>query len=54
VNTTEKWVHNIVGQIEKQVEVIRLFIIDDETIFLENALFKIESSLLLTKTKFKI
>jgi acetolactate synthase-1/3 small subunit len=44
VNTTEKWVHNIVGQIE-QVEVIKAFImLDDETIFLENALFKIESS----------
>jgi acetolactate synthase-1/3 small subunit len=47
VNTTEKWVFNIVGQIEKQVEVIKAFYhIDDETIFLENALFKIESSLL--------
>ena len=42
VNTTEKWVHNIVGQIEKQVEVIKAFYhVDDETIFLENALFKI-------------
>jgi acetolactate synthase-1/3 small subunit len=47
VNTTEKWVQNIVGQIEKQVEVIKAFYhVDDETIFLENALFKIESSLL--------
>jgi acetolactate synthase-1/3 small subunit len=36
-----------VGQIEKQVEVIKAFYhIDDETIFLENALFKIESCLL--------
>ena len=25
VNTTEKWVHNIVGQIEKQIEVIKAF-----------------------------
>ena len=47
VNTTEKWVQNIVGQIEKQIEVIKAFYhIDEETIFLENALFKIESSLL--------
>lgn len=47
VNTTEKWVHNIVGQIEKQIEVIKAFYhVDDETIFLENALFKIESNLL--------
>ena len=47
VNTTEKWVHNIVGQIEKQIEVIKAFYhIDEETIFLESAIFKIESSLL--------
>ena len=47
VNTTEKWVQNIVGQIEKQIEVIKAFYhIDEETIFLESALFKIESSLL--------
>ncbi|MCG9792945.1 acetolactate synthase small subunit [Flavobacterium algicola] len=47
VDTTEKWVKNIVGQIEKQIEVIKAFYHeDDETIFLENALFKIESGLL--------
>ncbi|KDN53855.1 acetohydroxyacid synthase small subunit [Flavobacterium seoulense] len=47
VDTTEKWVQNIVGQIEKQVEVIKAFYhIDEETIFLESALFKINSSLL--------
>jgi acetolactate synthase-1/3 small subunit len=40
-------VQNIVGQIEKQIEVIKAFYhVDEETIFLENALFKIESSLL--------
>src|SRR3989337_1476379 len=40
-------VHTIVGQIEKQIEVIKAFYhIDEETIFLENALFKIESGLL--------
>ena len=39
VNTTEKWVQNI--------EVIKAFYhTDEETIFLENALFKIASSLL--------
>jgi acetolactate synthase-1/3 small subunit len=27
VHTTEKWVQNIVGQIEKQIEVIKAFII---------------------------
>ncbi len=44
VDTTEKWVQNIVGQIEKQIEVIKAFYhVDEETIFLENALFKIES-----------
>jgi acetolactate synthase-1/3 small subunit len=32
VNTTEKWVQNIVGQIEKQIEVIKAFYhIDDLT-----------------------
>ena len=47
VHTTEKWVHNIVGQIEKQIEVIKAFYhIDDETIYQESALFKIKSALL--------
>jgi acetolactate synthase-1/3 small subunit len=47
VNTTEKWVQNIVGQIEKQIEVIKAFYhTDEETIYLENALFKIASNLL--------
>lgn len=47
VHTTEKWVHNIVGQIEKQIEVIRAFYhTDDETIYQESALFKIASGLL--------
>jgi acetolactate synthase-1/3 small subunit len=47
VKTTEKWVQNIVGQIEKQIEVIKAFYhIDEETIFLETAIFKIDSSLL--------
>jgi acetolactate synthase-1/3 small subunit len=47
VCTTEQWVKNIVGQIEKQIEVIKAFYhIDDETIFLESAIFKINSSLL--------
>jgi len=47
VDTTEKWVQNIVGQIEKQIEVIKAFYhTDEETIYLENALFKIASSLL--------
>lgn len=47
VDTTQKWVENIVGQIEKQIEVIKAFYhIDEETIFLENAIFKIASNLL--------
>lgn len=47
VKTTEKWVQNIVGQIEKQIDVIKAFYhIDEETIFLESAIFKINSSLL--------
>lgn len=47
VHTTEKWVKNIVGQIEKQIDVIRAFYHnDEETIYLQTALFKIESHLL--------
>ncbi|TRZ42576.1 acetolactate synthase small subunit [Robertkochia solimangrovi] len=47
VNTTETWVRNIVGQINKQVDVINTYYHDDEqTIFLETALFKIASHLL--------
>ena len=47
INTTEKWVRNIVGQIEKQIEVIKAFYhTDDETIYQESALFKIDSALL--------
>lgn len=47
VYTTDKWVCNIVGQIEKQVEVIKAFYhTDDETIYQESALFKIDSALL--------
>ncbi len=47
VYTTEQWVHNIVGQIEKQIEVIKAFYHkDDETIYQESALFKIDSALL--------
>ncbi|MGY8914315.1 MAG: acetolactate synthase small subunit [Flavobacteriales bacterium] len=47
VYTTEEWVRKIVGQIEKQIEVIRTFYhTDEETIYQESALFKIASSLL--------
>ncbi len=47
VHTTEEWVKRIVGQIEKQVEVIRAYYhTDEETIFQETALFKIKSDLL--------
>lgn len=47
VYTTDKWVKNIVGQIEKQIEVIKAFYhSDDETIYQESALFKIASDLL--------
>jgi len=47
VNTTETWTKNIVGQIEKQIEVIKAFYhMDDEIIYQESALFKIASNLL--------
>lgn len=47
VHTTEIWVRQIVLKIEKQIDVIKAFYhTDDETIFQETALFKIQSSLL--------
>ncbi len=47
VETTEEWVKRIVGQIEKQIEVIKAYYhTDDETIYQESALFKIASDLL--------
>ncbi|SFW18630.1 acetolactate synthase small subunit [Cellulophaga fucicola] len=47
VHTTEQWVINIVGQIEKQIEVIKAFYHnDDDIIYQESALFKIKSDLL--------
>ena len=47
INSTETWARRIVGQIEKQIEVIKAFYhTDDETIYQETALFKINSSLL--------
>lgn len=47
VEVTEEQVKKIIGQIEKQVEVIKAYYhTNDECIFLQSALFKIKSSLL--------
>lgn len=47
VYTNEDWARKIVGQIEKQIEVIKAYYhTDEETIFQETALFKIASNLL--------
>ena len=47
IYTSDQWVKNIVGQIEKQIEVIKAFYhTDDETIYQESDLFKIASNLL--------
>ncbi|MDX1315643.1 MAG: acetolactate synthase small subunit [Eudoraea sp.] len=47
VFTTEDWTRKIVAQIEKQIEVIKAYYhTDEETIYQEYALFKIESHLL--------
>lgn len=47
VHTTEDWTQKIVSQVEKQVEVIKAFYHkDNEIIYQESALFKIESHLL--------
>lgn len=47
VKVTEEQINKIIGQIEKQVEVIKAFYhTDDETIHQESCLFKIKSDLL--------
>lgn len=47
VKITEERVKKLVGQIEKQIEVIKAFYhTDDETIYQETALFKVASQLL--------
>lgn len=47
VQITEEQVKKIIGQIEKQIEVIKAFYhTDDQTIYQETALFKIASKLL--------
>jgi acetolactate synthase-1/3 small subunit len=47
VNITEAQIKKLIGQIEKQVEVIKAFYhTDEETIYLESCLFKIKSDLL--------
>jgi len=52
VKITEEAVKKIVGQIEKQIEVIRAFYhTDDDTIFQETVLFKIKSNLLFEEPK---
>lgn len=52
VHTTEEWTRKIVGQIEKQIEVIKAFYhTDEEIIYQESALFKIASNLLFDERK---
>jgi acetolactate synthase-1/3 small subunit len=47
VNVTETQMKKIIGQIEKQVEVIKAYYhTDDETIYQESVLFKVKSDLL--------
>ena len=47
VNMTEDNVKKIIGQIEKQIEVIKAFYhTDEDTIYLESCMFKIKSDLL--------
>jgi len=54
VSTSEKWAKNLVGQIEKQVEVIRAYYHEeDETIYMESVLFKIDTELLYDENPFQ-
>lgn len=47
INSTESKVKKLVGQIEKQIEVVKAYYhTDEETIYSESALFKIASNLL--------
>ena len=47
INITQDKVHKIVQQIEKQIDVIKAYYhTDEETIFQENALYKVKSSFL--------
>ena len=47
VNVTEDQIKKIIGQIDKQVEVIKAYYhTDDETVYQESCLFKIKSDLL--------
>ena len=52
VNMSEINVKKIIGQIEKQIEVIKAFYhTDEETIYLESCMFKIKSDLLFEERK---
>lgn len=50
-DTTEKWIDNIVKKLEVQVDIVKVFChTDEETIFLENSLFKLPTQALLDST----
>ncbi|GGG33248.1 acetolactate synthase small subunit [Dokdonia pacifica] len=52
VQVTESQIKKIIGQIERQIEVIKAYYhTDEETIFTESALFKIKSDLLFEERK---
>ncbi len=54
VNITESQAKKIVGQIEKQIEVIRAYYhTDEETIYTESCMFKIKSALLFEEPQIK-
>ena len=52
VEVTEEQIKKIIGQVERQIEVIKAYYhTDEETIFAESALFKIKSDLLFEERK---
>lgn len=54
VNVTETQIKKIIGQIEKQVEVIKAYYhTDEDTVYQESCLFKIKSDLLFDEDKIK-
>lgn len=52
VNVTEEQIQKVIGQIEKQVEVIKAFYhTDDEIVYQESVMFKLKSDLLFDNDK---
>jgi len=55
INLSEEQIKKIIGQVEKQVEVIKAYYhTDEETVYQESCLFKIKSDIFLNEDKIQI